>query len=385
MLDNMSNLVANRRIRVIPSVITYVTRTLQGHGRITVSVGQQVTPEDIIGKSTISAGFRNINLAKVLNCSGPECKKYLQRPLGQTIYKGELLALKPGSLFSQKKMLLAPTDGRIDSYDDKTGQLRLSFLPHDKDLAAAVFGIVSKVDNLKGEAVIKTQVTEIYGLFGTGKSREGALKVLGQRGDLLGKSILRDDLAGQIVAGGALIYSDAIAAAVSKGIFGLITGGVNAADYRSMAGGRLTFPQKFGTDIGIGLLVCEGFGSVPLGEDIFNILLEYNGRFAILEGNKGRLLLPTCEADCMATITKTELPRIEADLVNALSEVQAVDLKLGQVVRVISSPFLGEQGQIISIDAKPTTIPTGIIVNLVTIQSKTRKLKVPYTNLEIIS
>lgn len=377
-------LLANRRIRIIPPTVIYISRQLEGKGKISVQVGQEVTPAELIGQSIIAAGLRSVDLSHKLGTSAKEAKKYLQRAIGQSIFRGELLALKPGGFLSPKKEILSPTDGTVEAYDEKSGELTISLMPHQKNLAAAVYGIVAKVDNLKNEVIIKTQATEIYGVFGTGKSREGILKVLGQRGDLLSKFSIKADMSDMILVGGASVYPDAIQAAISKRVSGLISGGMNAGDFRSMAGGRLTFPPKFDNDIGIGLFVTEGFGSVPIGEDIFDTLLDFHGRFAILIGNQGRLILPTFEASCMSVITKTALPSVDTGSVNFLSQVESQELQVGQKVRIIGYPYLGEEGEVAAIDEQPSRLLSGIMVNLITIQAKSRKLKVPYTNVEII-
>ncbi len=378
------SLFANHRTRIVPNTVTYITRQLPGEGKLTVQPGQEVTPPDIIGRSSISAGFRSINIAKALSVSPQDGERYLQRPVGQIIYKGELLAQKPAQLLFSKKIVVSPSDGKIELYDKNTGDLRISFLSHQKDLAAAVYGIVEKVDNLKGQVIIKSQVTQIYGLFGSGKSREGSLKVLGDRGALFDKTLLREDVSNHIVAGGALVYNDAVAQAISKGVVGIITGGINATDWRSMSGGGLAFPNKYGTDIGIGLLVCEGFSSIPLGEDIFSCLLEFNGKFAILEGNRGRLLLPSSDTNSILKVRKVELPPADRVVATTQNEIEAREIQIGQKVRVVGTPYLGEQGNVVAIDKSATLLPSQVLVYMITLQSSRRKIKVPFTNVEVI-
>ncbi|MDP3758615.1 MAG: hypothetical protein Q8Q86_02755, partial [Candidatus Daviesbacteria bacterium] len=55
------------RMRVEKDVVTRVTRALKGKGKLNVSVGQQVTPPEIIGEARISSGFRTLNLSKLLS------------------------------------------------------------------------------------------------------------------------------------------------------------------------------------------------------------------------------------------------------------------------------------------------------------------------------
>ncbi|MBI4038133.1 hypothetical protein HY387_00560 [Candidatus Daviesbacteria bacterium] len=379
------SLFANRRVRVKENIITHIKRKLSTRGVIFVQEGQEVSPSDILGKAETSAGFRSINIAEALATSPKDAKKYLQRELGQTIYQGELLALKKGSLFSSKKMVISPTDGVIYSYDDVSGELRLKFLSHETSLPSAVYGVVEKIDQKRGELIIKTEATILHGVLGMGRERDGLLKILGKRGDLINRKEITKSLSGHIIVGGGLIYSGAISQAINDGIHGIITGGINAVDYKVLSGGEMSLKRSFGSDIGLGLFITEGFGSIPIGEDIFLVLLKYQDRFVILDGNRGKLICPAYQSDCMLRIRKTHLPFSEASLVEPVDELEALELEVGQTVRVISSPFMGEQGKVITIDKTPTLLPSQIRSYMITLKTKSRTIKVPFPNVEVIS
>lgn len=373
-------LFANRRVRVKPDIITIIARRLAGKGTFLVKEGQEVSPSDIIGRSSLSAGFRTINLAAALEVPALEAKKYLTRGLGARIYKGELLAYKPGKLFQAKKVVASPTDGVIESYSEQTGELRMSFLPRMVDLASSVYGVVEKVNQASSQLLIRTEATQIYGLLGSGRSREGILEMIGTRSGLLDASMISQASSEHIVVGGGLIYNEAIAMAVSHGVSGIITGGINAKDYRAVSGGSINRAQ--GTDVGISIMVCEGFGSIPMGEDISAQILKFKGKFAILSGNGASLILPSFDSGCLSKIRNTKLPLSSLDSIK--EEVEAVELEAGQQVRVMASPFMGDQGKVISVDQNTTLLPSNIATYLVTIETKSRKIKVPMSNIEVI-
>jgi hypothetical protein len=189
-----------------------------------------------------------------------------------------------------------------------------------------------------------------------------------------------------ILVSGGLIYSGALAQAITSGVHGIITGGINSSDYKSLRGGKLAFPGKYGSDIGLSLVVCEGFGSIPIGEDIFTILQKYNNQFVIIDGNAGKITLPACDSDCIIQIRKVALPQgLKQNYIDSIPEVEAVNLERGQKVRVIAAPFMGEQGVVDTIDATPTVLKSRISTFLVTITTKSRKIRVPYLNIEVIN
>lgn len=375
------SVVAPFRVRVEKNVITRVHRSLKGKGELNVAVGQEVTPDDIIGSGEVSPGFRILNLSQILSTSPGEAKKYLKRSLGQRIYKGELLAYKDEGFWRGKKIVISPSDGILEFFNEQTGELKITFLPKRKDLPAGSYGVVEKVDKLRGNIVIRTEVSRIFGLFGTGRSRDGVLRMISRRDELVNESKISAELGDQILVGGSLIYKEAISKAISNDVSGIITGGVNARDYKAMAGGRLRFPRKLENDIGITLVVCEGFGSSPLGEDIYSLLGQYNERFVLLDGNHAIINLPSFESSSLKRVKSTSLPEEEEV---AAKELRLADIKIGSLVRVIGSSFASEQGRVIAIDRTQTLLPSGVLAYLLTVETKRRKIKIPSSNVELI-
>lgn len=370
-----------QRLRIEKDTVVRINRILQGKGKITVALNQEVKPSDILATSDISSGFRTLNLASLLAVEGKDVTKYLKRAVGQRIYKGELLAYKDGGFFGSKKTVVAPTDGILDYLNLQDGELRMTPLPKKVELPSGVYGIVESVDKEKGKIVIRTQVSRIHGVFGCGKLRDGILEFIGKREDLLSSAMVSPKDEGHILVAGSLIYKDALSNAISCGVNGLIVGGMNARDYKSMAGGRIIFPKKLENDIGISILVTEGFGSVPIALDIYTLLQKYDGRFVSIEGNKAILDLPSFQSSSMSKVKSTILPPEDESNEHI---TKALELKVGMGVRVVGTAFLGEQGKIISIDESPTLIPSGLSVFMAVIETKRRKIKVPVVNLEAI-
>ncbi len=376
-----------QRLRFEKDIVIRIKRTLTGKGKINVTLGTQVSPSDIIGSSQVSSGFRTLNLSQLLSTSSDSVNKYLKKQIGQKVYKDELLAYKDGGLFGGKKIVVSPTDGILEYINPKTGEVKMTFLPKRVDLPSGVFGIVERIDEHLGLVIIKTQVSRIYGLFGSGRTRDGKLVILGRREGLINKSDISSKFDGNVLVGGSLVFKDAMSDAISVGINGIITGGINAKDYKSMAGGRITFPRKLENDIGISFVVCEGFGSIPIGEDIYKVLSEYNGKFVSLEGNRGIINLPSSESKSIARVKSTELQpipdNIELDIEN--QTVKVSELNEGNLVRVIGNSYAGEQGKVLAIDKVGSILPSGVKTPLVTIETPRRKIQIPVANLEIIS
>ncbi|MBI4035936.1 hypothetical protein HY383_03220 [Candidatus Daviesbacteria bacterium] len=374
------------RVRIEKDVVTYVTRTLKGKGVLRVSIGQEVTPDEIIGSSEVTSGFRTLNLSTLLSVSPNEVEKLMIKTVGQRIYQGELLALKKGGIFGGKKAVISPTDGILDFFNNKTGEVKISLSPKRFDLPAGVYGIVEIVDQQKGLVVIRTQVSRIYGLFGSGRPRDGILHILGKRDDLIAKSTIQTNFDGQILVGGSLFFKDTISAAISSGVSGIISGGLNAKEYKAMASGRLVFPKKLDNDIGISIVVCEGFGTIPIGSDIFEVLREFEGKFVFLDGNKASINLPASLSACLTKIRSTRLPPLQSSgsTLEMDHAAQVAELAIGMRVRIIGNYYLGGQGKLAAIDDSVTLLPSGIKTYLATVETSFKKIQVPVANLEVI-
>ncbi len=373
------------RIRIQKEAIVRLTRSLKATGVITVSPGQEVSPSEIIGTASVSAGFRIINLADLLGVAPAEVEKYLRRPVGQRIYKGELLAFK-SSFLKGKKTIISPTDGVLDFLKPETGELRLRFLPKKQDLPAGVYGIVEAIDRQKGQVVIRTQASLVFGMFGSGRVRDGILHLVTRRDEFLEKRLILPTLGEHILVAGSLIFKDAITAAISAGVNGIITGGINAKDYKGMSGGKLIFPKKSENDIGISVVVCEGFGSIPIGEDIHEILSSFTDKFVSIDGNKGIIYLPSFQSQSMTKIKNTKLPPFkESEMIRYVGgENNLEGIKTGLKVRIVGNSYPGDQGKIIALDQTNTLLPSGVKAFMATVETKRLRLKIPVANLEII-
>ena len=372
-------LFANRRFRINPGVCKIVKRTLKGPGSILVQKNTEIEPHDIIGRYKITGGFTVINLARELNVSPEDVSKYLKTPVGKTIFKGELLASRK-SLFSSAE-IIAPTDSVFESLSNTTGDAKFKLIPREMSLTSGVFGIVDNVDQQRGEITIKCMMTEVYGVVGTGTDKEGFLNVISGPAALVDPSNITVKNKGQILVAGSLVMEETIKKALSYNVNGIICGGLNMDDYLAMAT-SFSPTKRIGTEIGISIVATEGFGAIPIGEDLQEVLSRHTGRFAMINGNLGRLLLPSNDANSILSCRKVSLPPQVAQGVKP--ELSVSEIKLGVKVRLVWPPFMGAQGSVTQVDNSPTVLESGISSYLLTVETRSRKIRVPYSNVEII-
>lgn len=318
----MQALFANRRMRIKPHNCMVIKRQLKGVGNILVSKNVEVSPHDVIGHYKQVAGFTKVNAAEELGISAGEVPKLLKKAVGQTVFKGELIAQKNG-LFN-KGQIIATTDGIFQSVDEKTGEITFRLIPKEAALTAGVFGVVEQVDGQKGEVTIKSMMTEVYGVYGTGTEKEGFINVISGAADLVSKDKINITHKGQILVAGSLIMDTVIKKALGSGVSGIICGGLNMADYLAMAT-SLNPQKRVGSEIGISIIASEGFGAIPMGDDFFEILSRYAGKFAIIQGNMGRILLPSDDPNSILSCRKVGLPLKEA--LGVRPEIRVAEIK----------------------------------------------------------
>lgn len=369
-------LYANLRSRIIPSKALHVKRTIVGKGAIYVTKGQEVASHDVIGKTYISPGFSSISVTSRLGINPIDCTKYLQKPIGSRIYKGELLAVKK-TIFG-KKLITAPTDGTLEQCDPRSGRLLLRFPQKELPIVSGVFGIVDDVNENTHEVTIKTIATEVFGIAGSGNERSGVLKIIAGQSGFTQASQINTDLRQKIIVTGGLIYGEALRKAATMRISGIISGGINSADHLAKVSGA---NREF-KDVGFSVVVTEGFGPIPIGDDIFKLLQEYENRFVFIHGNTNQLILPCSTSDCIVALRKISIP---IKHLPALSpEIDSSLINISAYARIIWPPFMGTIGKIIAIDERPTLLDSGIMTYLVTLETSKQKIKVPFANLELI-
>lgn len=257
-----------------------LNRYYLGKGRPTVKTGQSVSDTEIIAHCEISAGQRLIKIAHSLGVSGKSVHKYLTRKIGDRIYEGEIIARKRGVLGVGKKEIKVPVDGIVTEIDER-GDIILQFLPKPVRLLAGANGQIKEITEAK--ISIDTVGTSIHGFVSLGKDREGIISMIGGPKEFILPERIAADSKGKILVGGALLEKSALEKAVTLGVEGIVTGGMNYRDFEGLGGGE---------DIGTSIVVTEGFGTAPMGDDFWKYFKQMEGRLGFILGNESELVIP---------------------------------------------------------------------------------------------
>lgn len=350
-----------------------IRRSLETPGKISVKKGEKVQAEDIIAEGALTSGFRSLALAEILGVKSKDADRFLLKKEGERVYPGEIIAKRRSFFGLSKRTVSSPIEGTFGGYDLESGFLRLEFLPQIQRLVATCEGEVEEVPDRK-TVIISCFVSKILGVCGSGRTREGILKVIAQKDDFLLPSAIDETSSGKIIVGGALVSKAALNKAITIGVSGIIAGGIGARDFFEI-GGVSTSPFWTSSDIGLTLVLTEGFGRRDISDEIFSHLAKNNGRYVLIDGDQAVLTIPQLPGPREESLDKDR--KTYKDWVER-------EINIGDRVRIIDYDFLGLEGIVKSVGTKSTTILGGLETYMVEIETKKGKIEVPYQNIEIL-
>ncbi|MDP2860643.1 MAG: hypothetical protein Q8N98_02915 [bacterium] len=353
------------RKRLIKEKGFFIKRTLPCPGEILVKEEEWVKKEQLIASANFSPGFHLFNLATELGIKPSEAKKYFKKNLGDRVFRGEILVEK-ASFFGGKKEIISSQSGIIAGFDEKTGILKINFLPTPVKIAAGADGKIVKIE--KETITIGTVCDKIIGVAGSGKG-EGILKTVVPPGDFFLPSFINHDLAGAIVAGGNMLLRDTLEKAIALGVAGIICGGIHYRDFLALEEGDDYEESKEFKKTTV--VVLEGFGPFPIGNDISEFLRFHEGRYCLIDGNEAFFPLDNSPKDDL---------KLEDE-----KKDEAV-LKKGNKVIVVAEPYFSKTGKVTDIGAEEEIMESGTASLMVEVRLDEEKktVRVPWQNLEIL-
>lgn len=345
--------------RVILNSEFDLVRAYLGSCKPSVKENDRVESSSVVAHCEVSAGQRLVKVAHVLGVPRRQIKKYMLRSVGDRIYQGEIIARKKGVFGIGKKELRSPADGVITNID-QGGDIIVKFLPMPVRLVAGASGIISSV---REDAItVRTFGNEIIGAAGLGKPREGIIKVIASPNEFVIPQKIDASCQGKIIVGGAHLDRASIEKSLTLGVKGIVVGGIDYRDFISLG---------IESDVGITIILTEGFGTVSMGNDIYEAFNKENDKFAFINGLDRTVLVPQDKKVVDNKPLNREIWR---------------ELKKGDLVRYFR-PDSGELvGVVDSISVDSVQLDSGLSAIVADIKFISgEKITAPAANLEIIS
>lgn len=365
-------------LRVTRQTTLRRVRRLPMKGQVLAQVGDVVQRQQVVARTELPGVVRTMNVVNRLGIAANELPGFMLKKEGDSVRKGEALAESRPLIKWFKTTVEADIDGTVESISAITGQVLLREPPLPVEVLAYVDGTV--VETIAGEGVVvETHGAFVQGIFGVGGEAYGPLHSLG---DTPGQDLTPDmiDAACQdrIIVGTGLVTHAAIRKAQQVGAAGVIGAGIHDSDLRELLGYDLGVAITGSEDIGLTVILTEGFGRITMARRTQDILRDCDGQQASLSGatqiRAGVMRPEIIVPDAKGTATATEAA---AGHGGGMSE--------GDPLRIIRAPYFGAIGKVGQLIAELQQVESGASVRVLEVEFEdgTRAV-VPRANVELI-
>ncbi len=365
-------------LKVTRATIIRKVRRLPLQGEVLVKKGDKVKAEDIVAKTELPGNVQPVNVAGFLSIPPEDVPQVMLKKPGDTVKKGEPIAMSKSFFGLFKTTVTAPIDGIIESVSNITGQVILREAPMPVEVNAYIDGVITDIFEKEG-VVVETKASLVQGIFGIGEERIGTLHVIADSPDfIVDEDKILPEHKGKVLVGGAFVTSKALKKAAKIGVKGIVVGGIDDQNLRDFLGYDIGVAITGNEGKGITLIVTEGFGKLSMAKRTFELLKSLEGKKCSISG---------------ATQIRAGVIRPEVIVPDETLKVQGEDkemqeggLIIGQTrVRIIREPYFGKIGTVVSLPPELQKIETEAMVRVLEVRfDDGSQVTIPRANVEII-
>jgi transcription antitermination factor NusG len=362
---------------VTPRTRYRARRVLPIAGEVLVRVGDRVQARDVVARTELPGDVTPLNLAHQLSLPPGHVAECMLKREGERVEVGEVIARTKGIFGFFKSEYVSQTAGTIESISRVTGQVLVRGAPLPVEVRAFVTGEVTEV--LPGEGcVVEAEVSRVQGIFGIGGEAFGPIRLsCRQHDEPLTPELITPQMLGAVVVGGARMTGEAVRRGVEVGCAAIVSGGIDDADLREILGYDLGVAITGTEQIGLTLIITEGFGEIAMAERTFQLLASREGAEASVTG---------------ATQIRAGVLRPEILIpVDAQSPLAATDqpgggtLEVGSTVRIVRDPHFGVIGTVTALPPELHTLESGSRARVLVVRTgEGGEVTVPRANVELI-
>jgi len=366
-------------LKVTDNLLVKKNRILPLKGEVVVKVGDKVNPDDVVARTELPGNIVPINVANKLGIPPEDINEFMVKKEGDTIENGEVIAIKKFPLIKRWSTICKTSiTGTIESISSITGQVLLRGLPIPVEVKAYLRGEVTEVIPNEGVVVACTGAF-VQGIFGIGGETFGALQTATlDNTTVLTDKLISSDMAGKVVVGGSLVTADALKKAIQVGAKGIIVGGFDDKDLRDFLGYDIGVAITGSENIGITLVVTEGFGQINIAERTFDLLKAHEGQMACINGAtqiRAGVIRPE------VVIPAQDQEQVAAKYVQRTMEGLAV----GSPVRVIRHPHFGRLGTVVALPSPLQKLESESVARVLEVEfDSDERAIIPRANVEMI-
>lgn len=374
--------------RISPRTRIRIERVLPVPGEVLVQVGERVGASQKMARIPARGEIHVVNVARILGLVDLDLAGVMLKKRGDRVEAGETIAARRGTLPFLHKPCRTPVSGRLAAIGHGWVVIEGIASQSSKgngrgtdaetaDWLALVSGQVTAIKNYRS-VTIETIGAHIVGACGVGGEGHGVLQVPVQD---LTQVLTADHIElghnDAVLVGGAGVSLEALERASEMKVRGIIVGGISASLH------NLTPSPSFP------VVATEGYGNLPMSPQVFDILKRLEGHEVYISGKMGEAwdnIRPTVIVPLAEYLEdESEFPADDAPVRPA---------RVGDRVRAVRHPLLGQVGEIVALPAEPQPMPSGLSLASVqvafastqypesTLRSASTSHFVPWLNLE---
>lgn len=350
-------------------------RRLPVSGEILVKKGERVDYDKIVAEAFLPGDPAIVKVAIHLQIEANEIYNYMVKKVGDHVDEGEAIAKYRGFFGLVKKDINSPVAGIIESVSDATGQVIIRGEPIPVNVDAYIPGEVVQINERDG-AVIQTRAAIVQGIFGVGGETHGRLKVIAKDpNEVLTADMLSPDDKGRILVGGSIVTLDALRKAVEIGAAGIVAGGVGHLDLREFMGRDLGVAITGQEELGIILIITEGFGQMAMSDMTHNLLKDFDGEMTHINGT----------TQIRAGVLRPEIIIPHEEAYEISTDKLSEGMVPGTPIRIIRDPYFGAIGKLVSLPVDLVKLESESFVRVLDAELKDGSVvTIPRANVEII-
>ena len=352
-------------------------RRLPIAGEVKVSVGDTVSADDVVAETSLPGDINPINLANMMSLPPKDVVECMLKKEGDPISKDEPLARSKGMFGMFRTIAHSRYEGTVETISPVTGQVIIRGAPLPVEVRAYVGGQVVSVREHEG-CEIEADVAYVQGIFGVGGETHGRIMMACDSHDQeVTAAMVTDDMKGAIVIGGARMSVESIEKGRNVGAAAIISGGIDDEDLKNLLGYDLGVAITGRENLGITVIVTEGFGKIAMAERTFAMLKDHVGQEASVNG------ATQIRAGVMRPEVIIPLAQVPDNVHGRDSE--SGELAVGRTLRVIRDPWFGMIGEVSALPAEPQVLGSGSKARVLEVKFPSGETAiVPRANVELI-
>ena len=363
-------------LKVLMNTKMKKVRQLPLKGKVLVELGDEVNSDTTVASTFIPGNVQMLNVARQLNVEVDSVPDYMLVTVDSKVTKGQVIAETKGIFGLFKSQLKSPIDGTFTNVSNVTGQALISEPPIAIEVDAFSSGRIVEIIPEEG-VLIESKGALVQGILGIGGENKGTIELLVDAPDeILTKDMIHSDHKGKIIVGGSYLTSEVFDHARKIGVNGTVVGGFDYTSLSDILGFNLGVAVTGSENLGISLMITEGFGRISMAQNTFNLFKHFNGKIASINGS----------TQIRAGVIRPEVIISHSEEIES-KKLQEKDMIISEdsLVRIIRSPHFRKVAKVISLPTQLLKMESETMVRVAEIEFPDgKKATVPRANLELI-